>query len=115
MLLSVVSNLAPFRKTQATTFIVVWRILKLSIISIVTLAIIHSPQGSTRLKSKAEAVTHELKDDTLVNRLKACLALQNVYRDTLRTVRDSLGTSQNLSHFTSMSSINVPPSSLGGK
>ena len=71
-------------------------------------------QGSTRLKNKVEAATHEVINDTFVNRLKACLALQNVYRDALRSLRDSLGAAQNLTHFASMSSIGPPPS-VGGR
>ncbi len=72
-------------------------------------------QGSNRLKTKAETTTHEVKDDTLLNRLKACLMLQSVYRDALRSLRDALGASQNLSHFTSLSSISGPPPSVGGR
>ncbi|WAR07684.1 DYHG-like protein [Mya arenaria] len=59
------------------------------------------------LKSQVES---KLKDDTLYGRLKACLTLQGFYRETLRSLRDSIGQSQNMSHFPSMSSIGGPSS-----
>ncbi|XP_052242570.1 uncharacterized protein LOC127852659 [Dreissena polymorpha] len=46
-----------------------------------------------------------LGDDTLYGRLKACLTLQGFYRETIRTLKDSIGQSQNMSHYTSMSSV----------
>ena len=38
-------------------------------------------------------------------RLKSCLSLQSYYRDAVRSLRDALGASYNLSHFTSVSSL----------
>jgi hypothetical protein len=51
-----------------------------------------------------------LQDESLYGRLKACLTLQGFYRETLRSLRDGLGQSQNLSHFPSMSSVGGPGS-----
>ena len=42
--------------------------------------------------------------------LKSVLGLQAFYRDSIRSVRESLGASNALSHFNSMSSLGQPPS-----
>ncbi|KAL5009692.1 hypothetical protein ScPMuIL_011997 [Solemya velum] len=61
-------------------------------------------KGSRAVKSK-EGGDLGIQDDTLYGRLKACLTLQVFYRETLRSLRDSLGQSQNLSHYSSLSSV----------
>ncbi len=58
------------------------------------------------MKTK-EGKTVEINDEMLINRLKACLTLQSYYRDTVRSLRDSLGASYNLSRNTSLSSLSV--------
>ncbi|XP_067674368.1 uncharacterized protein [Haliotis asinina] len=45
-----------------------------------------------------------VQDSTLFGRLRACLMLQSFYREAFRSLRDSLGTTNNLSHFSSVSS-----------
>ena len=50
------------------------------------------------------------KDENLLSRLKSVLGLQAFYRDSIRSVRESLGASNALSHFNSMSSLGQPPS-----
>ncbi|XP_052089132.1 uncharacterized protein LOC127725852 isoform X10 [Mytilus californianus] len=60
--------------------------------------------GMQRSKTK-EGKDLGLQDDSLYGRLRACLSLQGFYRDTLRSLKDALGQSQNLSHFPSISSM----------
>ncbi|XP_052807484.1 dynein axonemal heavy chain 5-like isoform X7 [Mya arenaria] len=68
-------------------------------------------KGATGNRGKSkEGRDLGLQDDTLYGRLKACLTLQGFYRETLRSLRDSIGQSQNMSHFPSMSSIGGPSS-----
>ncbi|XP_052708586.1 uncharacterized protein LOC128183562 isoform X10 [Crassostrea angulata] len=67
-------------------------------------------QGAlTRGKTK-EGKDLGLQDDSLYGRLKACLTLQGYYRETLRSLRDSLGQTTNMSHFPSLSSVGGPGS-----
>ncbi|XP_069110280.1 uncharacterized protein, partial [Argopecten irradians] len=70
--------------------------------------------GPTRGKSK-EGKDLGLQDDSLFGRLKACLTLQGYYREMLRSLKDALGQSQNLSHFPSLSSVGGPGSFTGSK
>jgi len=65
--------------------------------------------GNSRSKSK-DGRDLGLQDDTLYGRLKACLTLQGFYRETLRSLRDSIGQSSNMSHFPSLSSVAGPSS-----
>ncbi|KAL4232681.1 hypothetical protein ACF0H5_007369 [Mactra antiquata] len=65
------------------------------------------PAGRGKTKEGTEL---RIQDDTLYGRLKACLTLQGFYRETLRTLRDSIGQSQNMSHFPSLSSVGGPGS-----
>ena len=62
-------------------------------------------KGATR-KSKALPK----KDESLLSRLKSVLTLQTFYRDSIRSVRESLGVGNALSHFNSMSSLGQPGS-----
>ncbi|XP_041355189.1 dynein gamma chain, flagellar outer arm-like isoform X3 [Gigantopelta aegis] len=68
------------------------------------------PRGQVEAKSKvSRGKSKDVKeigvsDDSLYGRLRACLTLQGFYRETLRSLRDSLGNTQNLSHFSSVSS-----------
>ncbi|XP_071801693.1 uncharacterized protein [Asterias amurensis] len=68
-------------------------------------------QGRTtragRRKGKDQKVE---EDETLIGRLKACLHLNSVYRDTIRTLRDSLGGAHTLMQFPSISSLGAPTS-----
>lgn len=61
------------------------------------------PGAPRSIKSK-ECRDDGFSDDSLFGKLKACLSLQSTYRDALRSLRDSLGTAPNLSHFPSFSS-----------
>lgn len=71
---------------------------------------IFQQQGAlTRGKTK-EGKDLGLQDDSLYGRLKACLTLQGYYRETLRSLRDSLGQTTNMSHFPSLSSVGGPGS-----
>ncbi|XP_053397319.1 dynein axonemal heavy chain 5-like isoform X6 [Mercenaria mercenaria] len=67
------------------------------------------PGATGRSKTK-EGRDLGLHDDTLYGRLKACLTLQGFYRETLRSLRDSIGQSSNMSHFPSLSSVGGPGS-----
>ena len=60
-------------------------------------------------RSSRRMVPVDSSSDTLYQRLRACLTLQSVYRDTIRTLRDSLGNSSMLSHFTSVGSLAQAP------
>ena len=51
-----------------------------------------------------KASAKENIEDTFFSRMQACLVLQGFFRDMLRSLRDSLGGSHNLSHFSSVSS-----------
>ncbi|OWF37572.1 Dynein heavy chain 5, axonemal [Mizuhopecten yessoensis] len=66
----------------------------------------------SRGKSK-EGKDLGLQDDSLFGRLRACLTLQGYYREMLRSLKDALGQSQNLSHFPSLSSVGGPGSFTG--
>ncbi|XP_025098007.1 LOW QUALITY PROTEIN: dynein gamma chain, flagellar outer arm-like [Pomacea canaliculata] len=59
---------------------------------------------STRGSKGHEGNNIDVLEDGLLNRLRACLTLQSFYREALHSLRDSLGGSQNLSHFSSVSS-----------
>lgn len=56
----------------------------------------------------------ELNEETLVNRMKACLTLQSHYRDMLRSIKDALGATYGMSAGTSLSSLG-PASSIIAK
>ncbi|XP_060567478.1 dynein axonemal heavy chain 5-like [Ruditapes philippinarum] len=66
--------------------------------------------GATGRNKAKEGRDLGLQDDTLYGRLKACLTLQGFYRETLRSLRDSIGQSSNMSHFPSLSSVGGPGS-----
>lgn len=75
-------------------------------------------QVESKLKQSSRGKAKEGKDigiaeDGLFNRLRACLMLQGFFREALRSLRDSLGGSQNLSHYSSVSSFAqaMPPGS----
>ena len=75
------------------------------------LSISRITQGSTGVRQKSkEGRDLGLHDDSLYGRLKACLTLQGFYRETIRSLRDSLGQSQNMSHYPSLSSVGGPSS-----
>jgi len=76
---------------------------------LVTQVFLYLKGGNSRSKSK-DGRDLGLQDDTLYGRLKACLTLQGFYRETLRSLRDSIGQSSNMSHFPSLSSVAGPSS-----
>ncbi|XP_076466964.1 uncharacterized protein LOC143298129 [Babylonia areolata] len=59
---------------------------------------------STRGGKTKEGKDIGVAEDGLYNRLRACLTLQGFFREALRSLRDSLGGSQTLSHYSSVSS-----------
>ncbi|XP_070190368.1 uncharacterized protein [Littorina saxatilis] len=59
---------------------------------------------SSRAGKAKESKDIGVAEDGLFNRLRACLMLQGFYREALRSLRDSLGGSQTLSHYSSVSS-----------
>ncbi|XP_022081686.1 dynein gamma chain, flagellar outer arm-like [Acanthaster planci] len=68
-------------------------------------------QGRSRAgRRKGKDQKADPEDDTLLGRLKACLKLYSVYRDTVRTLRDNLGGAHTLMQFPSISSLGAPTS-----
>ena len=74
------------------------------------LYLIFQQQGALARGKTKEGKDLGLQDDSLYGRLKACLTLQGYYRETLRSLRDSLGQTSNMSHFPSLSSVGGPGS-----
>ncbi|CAH1799095.1 unnamed protein product [Owenia fusiformis] len=70
-------------------------------------------QVENKLKGGKKKSKDSKTEETLYQRLRACLTLQTTYRDMLRSMRDSLGATNMLSHFHSMSSL--VPSVQGSK
>nr|XP_018672821.1 dynein gamma chain, flagellar outer arm-like [Ciona intestinalis] len=66
--------------------------------------------------SRKKELMHE-DDHSLVGRLRACLALQTFYRDVVRGLRDTLGTTNTNAHSLaqSVSSLDAPPPKVKGK
>jgi hypothetical protein len=64
-------------------------------------ALQQSTRGGAKVKETKDIGVAE---DGLFNRLRACLMLQGFFREALRSLRDSLGGNQTLSHYSSVSS-----------